>query len=184
MILEWFANPMVWLASPAAWGNMFLIFFLRVLDMGCDTLRMLFVVRGKKKLAWFLGFFQSAIFVVAISSVLTHLDNPLTVIGYAAGFATGNVVGMYIEERLAIGHSSIRVVSSRRGTLVAEKLREAGFAVTEIPARGKDGMVTVLNLSVARKDIDRVDTVVLETDPDAFITLEDMRPLRRGFWRA
>jgi uncharacterized protein YebE (UPF0316 family) len=91
---------------------------------------------------------------------------------------------MLIEERLAIGHNSIRVVSSRRGTLVAEKLRESGFAVTEIPARGRDGMVTVLNLSVTRKDVDRVDTIVLETDPEAFITLEDVRPLRRGFWRA
>jgi len=184
MIQQWFADPMVWLASPAAWLSMLLIFLLRVVDMGCDTLRMLFVVRGKKKLAWGLGFIQSVVFVMAISSVLTNLDNPLLVIGYACGFATGNVVGMYIEERLAIGYSSIRVVSSRRGTLVAEKLRDAGFAVTEIPARGRDGMVTVLNISVHRKNVDRVDTIVLETDPEAFITLEDVRPLRRGFWRA
>lgn len=184
MIQQWFADPMVWLASPAAWANMALIFFLRVIDMSSDTLRMLFVVRGKKKYAWFLGFFQSTIFVVAISSVLTHLDNPLTVIGYAGGFATGNVVGMLIEEKLAIGHISIRVVSSKRGTLLAEKLRESGFGVTEIPARGKDGAVSVLNLSVVRKDVDRVDTIVLETDPDAFITVEDMRPIRRGFWRS
>lgn len=184
MIQEWFANPTLWLLSPAAWLGMLIIFILRVLDMAADTLRLLFVVRGKKKLAWVLGFFQSAVFIMAISSVLTNLDNPLTVLGYAAGFATGNVVGMYIEERLAIGHTSIRVISSRLGTLVAENLRQAGFAVTEIPARGKDGMVTVLNISVIRKDVDRVDTIVLETDPEAFITIEDMRPLRRGFWRA
>jgi uncharacterized protein YebE (UPF0316 family) len=124
------------------------------------------------------------IFIVAISQVLTHLDNPLTVVGYAAGFATGNVLGMYIEERLAIGHTHIRVVSSHRGAQVVEKLREAGFGVTEIPARGMDGMVTVLNLSIQRKDVDRVDTIVLETDPEAFITTEDVRPLRRGFWRS
>lgn len=175
---------MDWLLSGSAWLGALFVFFMRVLDMSCDTLRVLFVVRGKKKLSWILGFAQSAIFVVAISQVLTHLDNPLTVIGYAAGFATGNVLGMYIEERLAIGHTSIRVVSSHRGTQVVEKLREAGFGVTEIPARGKDGMVTVLNLSIQRKDVDRVDTIVLETDPDAFITTEDMRPLRRGFWRS
>jgi uncharacterized protein YebE (UPF0316 family) len=175
---------MEWLFSSSAWLGALFVFFMRVLDMACDTLRVLFVVRGKKKLSWILGFAQSAIFIVAISKVLTNLDNPLTVIGYAAGFATGNVIGMYIEERLAIGHTSIRVVSSHRGTLVVEKLRAAGFGVTEIPARGKDGMVTVLNLSVQRKDIDRVDTIVLETDPDAFITTEDIRPLRRGFWRS
>ena len=90
---------MDWLLSGSAWLGALFVFFMRVLDMSCDTLRVLFVVRGKKKLSWILGFAQSAIFVVAISQVLTHLDNPLTVIGYAAGFATGNVVGMYIEER-------------------------------------------------------------------------------------
>jgi uncharacterized protein YebE (UPF0316 family) len=175
---------MSWLVSGSAWLGALFVFCMRVLDMSCDTLRVLFVVRGKKKLSWILGFTQSVIFIVAISQVLTHLDNPLTVVGYAAGFATGNVLGMYIEERLAIGHTSIRVVSSHRGTQVVEKLREAGFGVTEIPARGKDGMVTVLNLSIQRKDVDRVDTIVLETDPDAFITTEDVRPLRRGFWRS
>lgn len=175
---------MEWLLDSSAWLGALFIFTMRVIDMACDTIRVLFVVRGKKKLSWVLGFIQSAVFVVAISKVLTNLDNPLTIIGYASGFATGNVVGMFIEERLAIGHTSIRVISSRLGTLVAEKLREGGFAVTEIPARGKDGMVTVLNLSVVRKDIDRVDTIVLEADPAAFITTEDVRPLRRGFWRS
>ncbi len=175
---------MDWLLSGSAWLGALFVFSMRVLDMSCDTLRVLFVVRGKKKLSWILGFAQSVVFIVAISQVLTNLDNPLTVIGYAAGFATGNVLGMYIEERLAIGHTSIRVVSSHRGTQVVEKLREAGFGVTEIPARGKDGMVTVLNLSIQRKDVDRVDTIVLETDPEAFITTEDVRPLRRGFWRS
>jgi uncharacterized protein YebE (UPF0316 family) len=105
------------------------------------------------------------------------------VIGYGAGFATGNVLGMYLEEKLAIGYTQIQVVSSRRGSLIIEQLRNAGFGVTEIPARGKDGSVQLINLSVARKDVSRVDTIVLEADPDAFITAEDVRPIRRGFWR-
>ena len=161
-----------------------LIFFLRVGDMSLDTVRVLFVVRGRKKLAWVLGFFQALIFVIAISSVLSHLDNPLNVIGYAGGFATGNVVGMLIEERLAIGHLQVSIVSSMRGAAVAGALRDNGFAVTEIPARGKNGMVTMLSSSVLRKDLDQIETVVLEADPDAFITVEDVRPLRHGYWRA
>ena len=66
-----------------------MIFLLRVSDMTLDTLRVLVVMRGKKGLAWLLGFFQAAIFVLAISSVLSNLDNPLNVVGYAAGFGTG-----------------------------------------------------------------------------------------------
>ena len=141
-------------------------------------------MRGQKKIAWVLGFFQSAVFVVAIGTVLSNLDNPLNVIGYAAGFATGNVVGMFIEEKLAIGHTMISIVSPRRGTAIAEILRENGYAVTEIAARGKDGMVTLLNVNVLRKNISAVRQLVNEADAEAFITAEDIRPIRHGFWRA
>lgn len=170
--------------SPEAWLSAGLIFSLRLSDMSLDTLRVLFVMRGQKAIAWVLGFFQATIFVLALTSVLRDLSNPLNVIGYAAGFATGNVLGMVIEDWLAIGFTHLRVISSRRGPAIAERLREEGYAVTEIPARGKDGMVSVLNCSVKRKNVEKVRQMVNQVDVDAFITREDIRPVRRGFWRA
>ncbi len=161
-----------------------LIFFIRVADMSLDTLRVLFVVRGRRPQAWVVGFVQSALWVIAVASVLSHLDNLLNVLAYAAGFATGNVVGMRIEERLAIGHSHLRVISRQRGEAVASAVRNAGYAVTELSGRGKDGAVSILTTSVRRRDIDPVRTEVLQADPDAFVTLSDVRPLHRGFWRA
>lgn len=172
------------LLTTQAWLSALLIFALRVSDMTLDTLRVLFVMRGKKRIAWVLGFFQSAIFVLAIGRVLTQLDNPLNIIGYAAGFATGNVLGMYIEERIAVGHILINIISSRLGTAIADHLRQNGYAVTEVSARGKDGMVSMINCSVLRKQVDIVRQLVNEIDPEAFITAEDVRPIRRGFWRA
>jgi len=172
------------LLSSQAWLGAGLIFLLRVSDMTLDTLRVLVVMRGRKSIAWILGFFQAGIFVLAISSVLENLDNPLNIAGYAAGFATGNVVGMLIEERLAIGHILLSIVSPRRGSAIAENLREEGYAVTEIPARGKDGMVSLLYVNVLRRNTERVKKLANEIDPDAFITAEDVRPIRRGFWRA
>ena len=171
------------LLIPSAWLGALGIFALRVGDMAFDTVRVLFVVRGRKGLAWILGFIQSLIFVIAISTVLAHLDNPLNILGYAAGFATGNVIGMFIEERLAIGHIQLSVVSPTLGAMIVEQLRASGYGVTEIPARGKDGTVTMIQCSVLRKDRDRAETIILETDPEAFVTAEDVRPVRRGFWR-
>ena len=170
--------------SPSAWLGALGIFALRVADMTFDTLRMLFVVRGRKAIAWALGFCQSVIFVIAITTVLSHLDNPLNILGYAAGFATGNVIGMLIEERLAIGYIRLAIISPRRGAALAEALRAAGFAVTEIPARGKDGMVSLLSVSVLRKDVANAEAIVHAADAEAFMTSEDVRPIRRGFWRA
>jgi uncharacterized protein YebE (UPF0316 family) len=171
------------LISSQAWLAAGIIFLLRVADMTLDTLRVLFVMRGRKKIAWILGFFQSAIYLLAIGGVLQNLD-VLSLVGYAAGFATGNVLGMIIEERIAIGHSLLTIISSRRGTAIVSRLRSEGFAVTEIPGRGKDGMVTLINCNVLRKEVDEVRETVNQVDQEAFITAESIHPVRRGFFRA
>ena len=147
------------LLTPEAWLAAGLIFVLRVLNITIDTLRILVVMRGRKLIVWFLGFFQALIFVLVLGSVLKDLDNFLNIFAYAAGFATGNVVGMYIEERLAIGHVHLSIVSPRWGSAIAEKLRGDGYAVTEVPARGKDGMVTMLICSVLRRKVGQVHKV-------------------------
>ncbi len=174
--MESVLSPQVWLLAVG-------IFALRLADMALDTIRVLFVVRGRKKLAWVLGFFQSLLFVIAISQVLSNLTNVLSIVAWAAGFATGNVVGMLIEERMAIGHIEFTIISSSRGAAVAEELRKNGFAVTEVSARGRGGMVTLLQCNVLRKDMDNIETIVLEADPEAFVTANEVRPIRRGYWR-
>jgi uncharacterized protein YebE (UPF0316 family) len=170
-----FSNP---------WVGALIIFWLRVLNIALDTLRMLFTLRGMKWLSWVVGFMVSLIYVLLLTSVLSNLDNPLYIIAYAAGFATGGVVGMWIEERLAIGFTNIQIISPRRGAVMAQKLRENGYAVTEIPARGKDGMVSILSLSVRRKQVVSVEKIANEYDEAAFVTTEDVHPVRRGFFRA
>ncbi|NJN44605.1 MAG: DUF2179 domain-containing protein [Anaerolineae bacterium] len=92
-------------------------------------------------------------------------------------------MGMIIEEKLAVGYSNIRVISSQFGGAVAQTLRSEGFGVTEIPAQGKNGPVTILNCSVLRKHTRRVGDLVRTIDDSAFITTEDVRPIARGFWR-
>ena len=96
-----------------------LIFTLRIIDVSLATMRLLMVMRGRKGLAWIFGFFQALVFIIAIRAILADIGNWQNLIGYAAGFATGNVVGMLVEERLAIGYTHIRIISSRRGNQVA-----------------------------------------------------------------
>ena len=160
-----------------------LIFVLRVLDIAAATLRMLMVMRGRKLNAWVLGFVQALLFVLAIQAVLSDLSSWLNIIAYAMGFATGTVVGMLIEERMAIGFKHLRIISSRRGTELAEHLRAQGYAVTEVAGRGKDGTVSLLNCTVQRKDMQLIETLVRQKDEQAFITADDVIPVARGFWK-
>ena len=159
------------------------IFILRVLNMALDTVRMLTVVRGMRTLTWILGVIQTALFILVFGSVINDLDNLLNIAAYSVGFATGNVIGMMIEKRLAFGYINITIISSLRGQELAEKLREQGHAVTEIPARGKDGTVEILECSVQRKLAQEVQDIALEIEPDAFITSRDIQRVWRGYWR-
>ena len=172
------------LLSPTAWLVAFGIFAARLVNIAIDTLRFMYTLRGKRGMAWILGFAESVLFVLVIGSVLTNLGNPLNVIGYAAGFATGNVVGMAIEKRLAIGFTHFTIISRDHSTEIADKLRNAGYGVTEIPARGRESNFMLVDCHVRRKQADEVEDLALEVDPQAFITAEEVTPRRSGIWRS
>lgn len=159
------------------------IFVMRVADMSLDTLRMLFVMRGRKLLAGGIGAVQAAVFILAVSSVLTGALTPIKVIGYAAGFGAGIILGMVAEERLAIGFAMFRIYSTARGAAIAAALRQQGHAATEFTAQGKDGTVTVVNCAVNRRAVSAVHALILQVDPQAFVTVDEVRPLQRGYFR-
>jgi len=160
-----------------------LIFSLRIIDVSLYTLRIMMVMRGRKGLAWIFAICQSLVFVSAITSVIADIGNWPKVIGYAAGFATGNVVGMLVEPRLAIGYSHLRIISSGHGLEIAEQLRAAGFGVTEISGQGKDGMVEMVSCSVQRRKTNQVLAIVDHIDQQAYITVENIQSFSKGYWK-
>ncbi len=160
-----------------------LVFTLRTTDLTLSTLRMLAVVRGRRLAAWILGFAQALVFISAVAGVLSRLDDPWNWIAYAAGFGTGNVVGILLESRLAPGHSLLQVVSPRRGQAVSEALRRTGRGVTSLAARGLGGAVSLLLCYVPRRDVEAARQEILGADPEAYITVGHVRQVRGG-WRA
>ena len=160
-----------------------LIFTLRLIGITFATIRILMIVRGRKGRAWILGVMQALVYAIALIWIVSDLGNWVNIIGYAAGFASGVVVGMFIESRLAMGYTNIRVVSPRRGIETAEDLRREGFAVTEVSAQGREGVVSILHCSVLRKDENQVTREIIRIDPDAFITAENVNLVDNGFWK-
>ncbi len=169
--------------SPQAWLIALGIFAMRLVGLSLDTVRILFVVRGRKNIAWVTGFLSVLLFVVAFGLVMSKMDNPLYILSFCLGFATGNVTGMIMEDRLALGYIQINIISPRLGNAVADGLRKAGCGVTEVAARGKDGCVSMVRCDVLRKNISQVENIVTEIDPSAFITAEEIHSIMHGYWR-
>ena len=158
----------------------FLIFGLRIVDVSLDTMRVLNAVRGNRMVAASLGFFQALIWIVAVGNAIKHLDSWYHILGYAAGFATGTLVGITIERALAYGLSTVRIVSQHGGVEIAEALRERGYGVTEIPGFGRDGGVEIVHSVVQRQHLGEVMRIVDRWDSKAFVTVEEPRVLRGG----
>ena len=159
------------------------IFLLRVLDISLGTIRFMMVMRGQKLLAWVFGFVKSLIFITVVRVVLTDVGDWTKIVAYSAGFATGVFIGIWVDSRLGLGYIRLHIISTRLGSRIAESLREQGFGLTEIPAKGKDGMVTLVNCTVPRKQTAKVVDIVVNVDPNAFVTAESVRSVQRGFWR-
>jgi uncharacterized protein YebE (UPF0316 family) len=132
--------------SPLPRRRPVFIFLARICDVTIGTMRIIFVSRGMKMVAPVLGFFEVFIWIIAVGQIFQNLTNPLNYFAYAAGFATGNFVGMLVEERLAMGLALIRIITQRDATNLIDYLRTAGYGVTVIDAQGKMGPGKVLFL--------------------------------------
>ncbi len=168
---------MIWMML----GNALLIFCLRLVDVSLGTVRMIMISRGRRKIAPVLGFVEVTIWVVAISQVMGNLDNIFNILGYSGGFAAGTLVGMWIEDKLALGHVGISIISMTQGPKIVQKLRQADYGVTELIGSGRSGIVNLITTIVPRKDVEDVFQLVNQTDPKSFIAVDDIKAVKRGY---
>jgi len=160
------------------------IFFARICDVTIGTMRIIFVSRGVKTVAPLLGFFEIFIWIVAIGQIFQNLTNPINYLAYAAGFATGNYIGMIIEERLAMGLALVRIITQRDATNLIDYLRAAGYGVTVIDAQGKLGPSKVIFSVIRRKNLRDVENAIHQFNPRAFYSIEDVRRAAEGTFPA
>lgn len=159
-----------------------LIFISRVCDVTLGTIRIIFVSRGIRKLAPLLGFFEVLIWIVVIGQLVQHLHSVTAYLGYAGGFAAGNFVGMWIENRLAYGTYIIRVIIAEKGDFLAQKIHDAGFGVTRLDAQGYTSPVKIIYTVVKRRDVNRVLSIIHETAPNSFVSTEEVSSTEKGFF--
>ena len=148
----------------------FIIFLCRVVDMTMGTYRVQMIVKRKKLTAGIIGFFEVLIFILIVSKVIQDIGNWFNIIAYCGGFAIGNVIGIYISEKISKEIISIGVISITKWQEIEEKLREEGFGVTRNVGYGKDGEVQILKVICERNYFPKVRDIALERDRKVFIT--------------
>ncbi|MCC5910522.1 MAG: DUF2179 domain-containing protein [Clostridiaceae bacterium] len=158
------------------------IFTAKVADMTLATIRMIMVVRGKRLEAAAIGFIEVTIYILALGKVISELDNPVNIIVYALGFATGNYFGIFVEEKMALGTIIVQVTIPSDDTKLVERLREEGFGVTVFEGYGRDGMHHMLNVTILRKNLNKIYTILDQYNKKTFVTITDARSIRGGYF--
>lgn len=171
-----------------------IIFVARICDVSIGTVRTIITVQGRTTVAFFLATFEITIWVLVASAVINQVrDQPILVIFYAFGYATGNVVGIIVERKLAFGLIILRVITRSAGKQLTDTLREKGQPVTVFSGEGMAGPVKELYIACRRRDLKWILLDVRAIDPNAFYVIEQARDISKvlrptfapiGGWRS
>ncbi len=159
---------------PAAYIPIF-IFFSRILDVSIGTLRIMFVSKGFRGKATLLGFIEVLIWIIIVAQIFQNLDNWMNYVAFAGGFAAGNFIGMYIEEKMKMGVQIFRIIVNQENSGLSEHLINANFRVTVVDGHGKYGPVKILFTVAKRRRWQELADIVNEFAPNAFYSVEDVK---------
>nr|WP_321396208.1 DUF5698 domain-containing protein [uncultured Desulfobacter sp.] len=170
------------------------VFAARICDVSIGTIRTIMTVQGRTVIAFILALFEITIWVLVASTVINQVhEKPILVVFYAFGYATGNVVGILVEKKLAFGVIILKLLTRTAGHEIADYLRKQGQAVTIFMGEGMKGPVSELYIACRRRDLKWILPEVIEMDKDIFYVIEQARAVSKmlrpvhtplGGWRS
>ncbi|MEM9882321.1 MAG: DUF5698 domain-containing protein [Planctomycetota bacterium] len=155
-----------------SWSLAAFVFAARMTDVSMGTVRMIFVIAGWRWRAATIGFFEVTIWALATGGLIGSVTHPVMLAAYAGGFASGNLIGIGIERRLALGFRMVRVVNTDLDVDLSARLRGAGYRVTRVEGTGRDGPVEIAFAVVKRRTLPTLLTKIKELTPKAIVTVE------------
>ena len=157
-----------------------LIFLARITDVSINTIRIIYVLGGRRMTSTLLGFFESFIWLMAIRQIFEHLDNWICYIAYPGGFAMGILVGMMIEERIAYGKVIVRIITRKDVNELLTFLTDHNFRYTRVNSEGLDGQENLVFTVLPRENLETLLAKMKEIVPSAFYTVEKVNRAAEG----
>ncbi|WP_371809631.1 DUF2179 domain-containing protein [Halobacillus sp. Marseille-Q1614] len=159
-----------------------IILIVNIVYVSFFTLRMIFTLKGQRYFAAFISTFEILIYIIGLGLVLDNLNQIENVIAYAVGYGLGVIVGMKIEEKLALGYTTVNVISSNPDIEFTRKLRDAGYGVTSWSSYGMEGDRLTMQILTPRKYELKLYEQIKSIDPKAFIIAYEPKQIHGGFW--
>lgn len=152
-----------------------LIFLARIGEVSVNTVRIIYMLGGRRNTATLLGFFEAFIWLMAMRQIFEHLDNWACYVAYPGGFAAGIFVGMIIEEKIAYGKVIVRIITRKEITALILFLNNQDFRYTCVRAEGPDGLENLVFAVLKREQLDDLIEALKLILPTAFYTIESVK---------
>lgn len=168
--------------TSTPWLMVLAIFIINVTYVTCLTMRTILTLKGYRYVAAIVSFLEVLVYVIGLGMVMSSLDQIQNVLAYAFGFSIGIIVGMKIEEKLALGYTVVNVTSSEYELDLPRQLRDLGYGVTHNTAYGRDGKRLILQILTPRRFEAKLIETIKQIDAKAFMVAYEPRTIHGGFW--
>ncbi|MCX6062585.1 MAG: DUF5698 domain-containing protein [Caldiserica bacterium] len=156
-----------------------IVFVVKFVNMALQTLSMNFLIKGRRLYTFIFAFLEVMVYLVGLSQVLNNMTI-YKMLGYAFGYATGALFGIWLEQKLAIGNQTWLIIPNDNPYRLAYYLRDRGFGITTISGSGMDSNRTIILTTTMRKNIALLSASLAELAPDAFVSVLDTRTTMGG----
>ncbi|MCL2138996.1 MAG: DUF5698 domain-containing protein [Treponema sp.] len=159
-----------------------LILLAKTIEVTVSTLRNILINKRFRRIGTVLSFFEVLLWTFVASQVIMGLaEAPIKGIVYSIGFSIGVYLGSRIEEIIALGRVMIQtIVSKENAAPITESLRQKGYAVTTMEAKGRDSERTVLMIFTNRRGQEEIVSEIREIDHTAMVITNDIAALHGG----
>ncbi|MBN2876756.1 MAG: DUF2179 domain-containing protein, partial [Bacilli bacterium] len=152
------------------------IFIGKLIEVALSSLRSQLIHKGQRLPGAIIALFEYAFWLMITATVLQGFtEDPIKIIVLVVAFASGHVLGSWIEEKMGFGYSTITsfFADKERALHSSTILRRHGFALTLMNAEGMQGEErTILLCAIKRKHVSEVKRLLYSSDPEVVMTVQ------------
>ena len=161
--------------------DIILLLVLQLAYVPMLALRTISMVKKLTLLTAVFGFLESIIYVFGLAIVFSGEQSVLQMVVYALGFALGLIVGIHVENKIAIGYTSILVNIKELNESFIKALRDGGFGVTVFKGEGKDSPRYRLDILTKRTRENELFAYIVKFEPSAFVLAYEPTRFKGGY---
>lgn len=156
------------------------IALIQILYVALNSLRVVLMIKGRKYAAAGICTVEVFVYLSGLSIVLNYMDSYVGILIYCLSYGVGTLLGMYIEQKIALGYMTLQVITANEEEMTAT-LKEKGYGVTKWHGSGLYGTRMIFLILAKRKDYMAAIKTIQEIDPGAFIISSEPKNFVGGF---